>query len=347
MDFYEIVVTRPIGEIAALYPIARDFFFNYNLHALPQELTLEEALADADESILLEFGLDRSGVAEQLVRFLEAMEPGGGQEEVRSITILGGKNKRGEPEDVSLTVAAGEVVSIVGPTGSGKSRLLADIECLAQRDTPTGRRVLINDRALSDEERFGMGGRLVAQLSQNMNFVMDLSVREFLEMHARSRLCADAEGVIAECLACANALAGERFAGDVKVTQLSGGQSRALMIADTATMSASPVVLIDEIENAGIDRRQAIGMLAKNEKIVLISTHDPLLALNAHRRVVIKNGGIRRVIETSEEERESLAGIERLDSAIQGVRQSLRKGERITPDMVDITKEDVGHVGTV
>jgi len=347
MDFYEMIATRPIGEIAALYPIARDFLFNYNLHALPQGLTLDAALAHADESVLLEFGLDRRGVADQLARFLEAMASGGGQEEVRSVTVLGGKDKLGQPEDVSLTVSAGEVVSIVGPTGSGKSRLLSDIECLAQRDTPTARRVLVNGRALSDQERFGMGGRLVAQLSQNMNFVMDLSVREFLEMHAKSRMRENAEGVVNECFACANALAGERFAEDVKVTQLSGGQSRALMIADTATLSASPIVLIDEIENAGIDRRQAIGMLAKKEKIVLVSTHDPLLALNAHRRVVIKNGGIHRVIETSEEERESLAGIERLDSAIQGIRQRLRRGERITPDMVVIEREGAGHVGTV
>jgi ABC-type lipoprotein export system ATPase subunit len=36
-----------------------------------------------------------------------------------------------------------------------------------------------------------MEGKLVAQLSQNMNFVMDLSVGEFLEMHARSRFSTD------------------------------------------------------------------------------------------------------------------------------------------------------------
>ena len=59
------------------------------------------------------------------------------------------------------------------------------------------------------------------------------------------------------------------------MTQLSGGQSRALMIADTAYISESPIVLIDEIENAGVDRRQAIELLAKKEKIIFVSTHDP------------------------------------------------------------------------
>lgn len=225
-------------------------------------------------------------------------------------------------------------MSIVGPTGSGKSRLLADIECLAQWDTPTKRQVLVNGRELADEERFAMDGRLVAQLLQNMNFVMDLSVGEFLEMHAKSRLHPDPAKVAAECFAAANDLAGEKFTPQTKVTQLSGGQSRTLMIADTACMSASQIVLIDEIENASVDRRQAVRMLAKNEKIVLISTHDPLLALMAKKRLVIKNGGVHKIIETTPEERESLAQIERLDTIIQSIRNCLRSGERITPDTI-------------
>lgn len=179
-----------------------------------------------------------------------------------------------------------------------------------------------------------MDGRLVAQLSQNMNFVMDLSVGEFLEMHAKSRLHPDLAKVAAECFTAANDLAGEKFTPQTKVTQLSGGQSRALMIADTACMSASPIVLIDEIENAGVDRRQAVRMLAKNEKIVLISTHDPLLALMAKKRLVIKNGGVHKIIETTTEERENLAQIERLDTIIQSIRNRLRSGERITPDTI-------------
>jgi hypothetical protein len=68
------------------------------------------------------------------------------------------------------------------------------------------------------------------------------------------------------------------------------------MIADTALLSVSPIVLIDEIENAGIDRRNAVKLLVKKEKLVLISTHDPVLALIGDKRIVIKNGGISRVI---------------------------------------------------
>ena len=57
----------------------------------------------------------------------------------------------------------GQRIAIVGPTGAGKSRLLEDIECLADGDTPTGRRVLINGEA---PERFPQAaeGRLVEEL---------------------------------------------------------------------------------------------------------------------------------------------------------------------------------------
>ena len=174
-----------------------------------------------------------------------------------------------------------------------------------------------------------MGTHLVAQLSQNMNFILDISVAEFLDMHAKSRLIEDSAPVIDTCFTAANELAGEPFTRETKVTQLSGGQSRALMIADTAYISESPIVLIDEIENAGVDRERALAVLTKNDKIVLISTHDPLLALRADRRIVIRNGGIADIIDTSAEERDSLAHIESLQRTLSAVQHSLRTGKRI------------------
>lgn len=223
----------------------------------------------------------------------------------------------------------GEVTCIVGPTGSGKSRFLADIEWLAQGDTPTGRRVLVNGAVPDPARRYAVEQKLVAQLSQNMNFVMDLSVRDFVLMHAESRMADDPAGVTETVIALANELAGERFSGETALTALSGGQSRALMIADTACLSLSPIVLIDEIENAGIDRRRALALLADRRKIVLMATHDPILALMGTRRLVFRNGGIARVIETSEGERACLAELEALDRRLSVVRTALRAGEDI------------------
>lgn len=335
MTYAELIHTRTIAELERQYPVVRDFFLNLNLESLPGHLPLRPALAYANAERLAEFGCTPDEVLVQLEEFMDSVLANPSLlQEIRSLTILGGRDKSGKPEDVQLTIRKGEIISIVGPTGSGKSRLLGDIECIAQGDTPTGRRILINGAAVDDEFRFSMEGKLVAQLSQNMNFVVDLSVAEFLDMHARSRLCEDAESVIRRCFVCANELAGEKFAMNTKVTQLSGGQSRALMIADTAYMSASPIVLIDEIENAGIDRREAVSLLAGQDKMVLMSTHDPVLALSAGKRIVIRNGGIAGVLEASAEERESLAVIEALDSRMMEVRHRLRRGERIGPDAV-------------
>ncbi len=126
-----------------------------------------------------------------------------------------------------------------------------------------------------------------------------------------------------------NELAGEPFAIDTPVTSLSGGQSRALMIADTAVLSASPVVLIDEIENAGIDRQQALDILIKEEKIVLMATHDPILALMGDRRVVINNGAMQQVIEPSPAEKANLTELRALDDKLMALRHRLRRGERL------------------
>ena len=336
-DFYEEIAETPVCIILERYPLAADYLANHRLGGIDSTKTLPAALMDVDPEMLEEFGLDNESIVDHFCTFLEAFrsDPDDRPDAISSITIIGGRNKSGESENVDLTVRSGEIISIVGPTGSGKSRLLEDIECMAQKDTPTLRQILINGKVPDEMRRFDTGGKLVAQLSQTMNFVMDLTVREFLEMHAKSRMVSDVEDVVERCFECANSLAGEKFSPDTKVTQLSGGQSRALMIADTALMSASPVILIDEIENAGIYRKEAIRLLEGNEKIILMSTHDPLLALRADKRIVIKNGGIAKVLTTTANERKNLEKIEKVDNILLGLRNSLRKGEVIDDGVVE------------
>ena len=186
---------------------------------------------------------------------------------------------------------------------------------------------------MSRRERFSAENKLVAQLSQNMNFVMDLTVFEFLELHAKSRMIENEKEIIDKIFTKANELAGEKFKLDTPVTSLSGGQSRALMIADTAILSRSPIVLIDEIENAGIDRKKALDLLVGEEKIVLMATHDPLLALMGNKRVIIQNGGIYKVMDITEDERKILKDLEKLDNIIQSTRNKLRYGQKLDLDL--------------
>lgn len=334
MKFKEFVESHTIGEIKKAYPKIRDYLDNTGLWNLPDNLTFAKAFEDIDEEDLWQVGIKNGNIADELAKYLSAMQNLETSDEVKveKLTIKGGVNKLGQIENINVDIYKGQIISIVGPTGSGKSRLLADIECLAQKDTPTKRQVLIDDKFLDDEARFNLEGKLVAQLSQNMNFIMDINVEDFLSMHANVRLKAkniDREQIINECFTMANELAGEKFTLDTKVTQLSGGQSRALMIADVACISSSPIVLIDEIENAGIDRQKAIKCLAKSEKIVIMSTHDPLLALNADKRIVIKNGGIHKIIETTVKEKFCIEQIRQLDEMLLNIRSKLRHGELI------------------
>ena len=322
----------PVQELLQQAPFVADFFSSLGLRLPTDSNTLTEYFASIDEDSLEDLGLERCSLGERFMAFMELLgsfKVGAGGSAIDSITILGGHDKSGSPEEFELTVTPGEVICIVGPTGSGKSRFLADIEWMAQGDTPTGRSILINGMPPDPGLRFSIEHKLVAQLSQNMNFVMDLTVEEFVTMHAESRLVEDVAAVTAAIIELANDLAGEKFTPETPVTALSGGQSRALMIADTSCLSRSPIVLIDEIENAGIDRKRAVHTLVDKRKIVLMATHDPILALMGSRRLVFKNGGISTIIATSDAERANLVLFEEMDAKLGSIRNALRNGECI------------------
>lgn len=318
----------PLRDLIASHPALAEFLAGLGLPRPPAGLALGAWLAGLADDELLDAGIERAQIVDQLGHLLTSPPPPA-TARLRELTVVGGRDKSGTPEDIALILHPGDVVCVVGPTGSGKSRLLADIECLADGDTPTARRVLVDGRPAADDERHAPAHKLVAQLSQNMNFVVDLSARELIAMHARCRSVAAPEAAADEVIACANGLTGEQFAAETPVTQLSGGQTRALMIADVARLSMSPVVLIDEIENAGVDRRRALELLVSREKIVFISTHDPLLALRGGRRLVIRNGGIGEVIATTPGERRNLTRIETLDALLGDLRDRLRGGQRL------------------
>ena len=327
----EELETKKIKDLEKKYPFILSFFENNKLEVKGyEECTFQEYLNHFTQEDIEEWAIDIQKMKLDLEVYINQMVEFLGLEKdiVASITIVAGKDKYGNNENFGeLTINKSEIVSIVGPTGSGKSRLLADIEWAANKDTPTERIILINGELPDKSIRFSTSNKLVAQLSQNMNFVMDLSVKEFLELHAKSRMIDNEEEIINKILEAANELAGEKFNLDTPITGLSGGQSRALMIADTAILSTSPIVLIDEIENAGIDRKRALNLLVSEEKIVLMATHDPSLALMADKRIVIKNGGIYKVIETDSEEKRILKNLEKMDQLISEMRTSLRKGE--------------------
>lgn len=246
---------------------------------------------------------------------------------INSLTIQGGFHKDGKPEHASVTVYAGQTCCLVGPTGAGKSRLLADIEWLAQGDTSSGRHILLNDKNPDAEMRSGLQGKLVAQITQNMNFVLDMQVMEFICLHAESQGSSHPEQDARLVIQRANQLCGESFQEQTPLTFLSGGQSRALMISDVAYLGESPIVLIDEIENAGIDKLAALHLFSHQGKIVFLASHDPLLILQADFRMIIHNGGITRIINPSPQEQNILQNLYEWENQQNQIRQQLRQGK--------------------
>ncbi|MDQ7821822.1 MAG: ATP-binding cassette domain-containing protein [Candidatus Eremiobacteraeota bacterium] len=252
---------------------------------------------------------------------------------IDTITILGGKNKSGEIEPVQrLELKMGTVVSIVGPTGSGKTTLINDIELFADGTTPTGRKILINGLVAPPEFRDDPSMHPVAHITQHTTFLSDLPVKDFLETHARIRshdkTCVSEK--VERTLGFANQLTGEPIIIDNRMTELSGGQTRALLIADATILCEAPVILLDEVENAGINRSKALELLRKFRKIFVFVTHDPRISLLADIRVVMKNGAIMKILEADEEEKKIFHTVIKLDNILAVLREKIRFGERLT-----------------
>ncbi len=247
---------------------------------------------------------------------------------IEKITIKGGYDKQGNEEPLKeVIIKKGEIFGVVGPTGSGKSSLIGDIEQLAQKDTFSKRKILVNDEEPSYEDRTNPRKKMVAQLSQNMNFLADMTVGDFLSLHAKCRGASNT--CVDKVVKLANTLTGEPIKKEHELTILSGGQSRALMVADVAIISNSPIVLIDEIENAGIRKHDALKVLAGHGKIVLVVTHDPVLALMTDKRIVMRNGGMEKVVGTSSSEKEISSKLNKIDELMLSLREKVRNGEVI------------------
>ena len=258
---------------------------------------------------------------------------------IESITILGGIGKSGEAEPVGrMDMAMGDVVSVVGPTGSGKTTLINDIELFADANTPTGRRILINGLPAPAEYKENPAFNPIALITQHTTFLSDMPVQDFLETHARIRSgrAEEMAEMIRRTTDFANQLTGEPILLHSRMTELSGGQTRALLIADATIICNTPIVLLDEVENAGIHRARALELLRQYRKIFIFVTHDPRIALLSDFRVVMQGGRIMKVLRTDGEEQRFAREVSRLDDGLSLLREKIRRGERLTGTLAEV-----------
>ncbi len=243
-----------------------------------------------------------------------------------TLTIISGKNRFREQEGFDrIEIRPGDTLSIVGPTGSGKSAFINDIETLAQGDTVTGRFILINGEVPPESFVREPAFKPIAMITQNTRCLADLTVETFLLMHIRARRPGK-EDLLGETINLANTFTGEAISLKSRMSGVSGGQTRSLMIADALIIGDTPILLLDEIENAGIFKNRVMQAIQGGNKAVVLVTHDPYLALTADRRIVMRNGGVHSVIKSTGQEQDIIEDLALIESKLNQIREKIRLG---------------------
>jgi macrolide transport system ATP-binding/permease protein len=219
-------------------------------------------------------------------------------------------------KDVSLSIAAGEMVAIIGPSGSGKSTLLNVIGCL---DRPTSGDYRIAGTpvaALAADTLAALRREHFGFVFQRYHLLSDLSAAGNTEMPSiYAGADRETRGERAEALLCRLGLS-DRV--DFRPSQLSGGQQQRVSIA-RALMNDADVILADE-PTGSLDKRSGEDVLAILDTLncegrtIIIVTHDMAVARHARRIIEISDGEIvadRVNIRPDAPERLSVAGIER------------------------------------
>lgn len=197
--------------------------------------------------------------------------------------------------DVTLSIAEGEFVAIVGSSGSGKSTLL---HLMGGVDRPTSGTVRLKGEdvyARSDEQLAVFRRREVGLVYQFYNLIPVLNVVENMTLP----VALDGRQVNGERLQWLIKSLGLEGCEAHLPNQLSGGQQQRVAIG-RALMNAPAVVLADE-PTGNLDSRNSRDIMAllrsSNKQLgqtLVVITHDEDIALTADRIVAIEDGRIVR-----------------------------------------------------
>jgi putative ABC transport system ATP-binding protein len=198
--------------------------------------------------------------------------------------------------DVSLSISAGEFLSIAGPSGSGKTTLLNLVGCV---DTPTSGDVLVDGRnigKLSDRELTRLRLDKIGFIFQSFNLVGVLDAFQNVEFplllqgHINR---AERRQRVMEFLA----KVGLEQQARQRPNELSGGQrqrvaiARALVTRPRIVLADEPTANLDSVTGAAIiDLMKSIN--EKEQTTFIFSTHDAKVMKYAHRLVKLEDGRI-------------------------------------------------------
>ena len=197
-------------------------------------------------------------------------------------------------DHVSLDIAAGDFVAIMGPSGSGKSTMMNMIGAL---DVPTSGELLIDGRdigRLSSDELAELRNRTIGFVFQQFNLLPRTSA---LKQVMLPLLYANPRPKNGEEMARRRlAQVGLENRSDHTPRQLSGGQQQRVAIA-RAIINNPKILLADEPTGA-LDSKtseeimQLFTDLNREGITVVIVTHEPEIALWAGRRITFRDGRI-------------------------------------------------------
>jgi ABC-type glutathione transport system ATPase component len=207
-------------------------------------------------------------------------------------------------QGVDLTVAAGEIVALIGQSGAGKSTL---VSLLIGLERPTAGRLSIEGRDLSraGEEEWRAVRRRVQVVFQDPYDSLDPRqtveeiVAEALRIHRLGGSAAGRRALVERALADVG-LEPARFLAR-RPAELSGGQRQRVAIA--AALVVEPVLLLADEPVSMLDvsvRAEILNLLAdlrtRHRLAVLYITHDLATAAAVADRLLVLDGG--RVVES-------------------------------------------------
>ncbi|WP_407035153.1 ATP-binding cassette domain-containing protein [Facivitalis istanbulensis] len=191
-------------------------------------------------------------------------------------------------DNISMTVARGAFVALVGASGSGKSTLLRMMNRL---ETPDSGRVTIDGRAVSDEAPHRLRRRIGYVFQQHGLFPhMSVAANIAIGLRLEGRPVGDRVGEMLDLVELPRAIAGRM------PDALSGGQRQRVAIA-RALATEPPILLLDEALGAldPVTRDSVAGRLvALHQRLgltTLLVTHDMAEALLTATRVLVMDKG--------------------------------------------------------
>jgi putative ABC transport system ATP-binding protein len=217
--------------------------------------------------------------------------------EVREVTKVyrRGQNEVRALNGASLTVPAGQFLSVMGPSGSGKSTLL---NLLGALDVPSSGTITIAGREISklpDRELSEFRRERLGYIFQFFNLLPTLSALENVALPALLSGQPRPEVLLrAQTLLDSVGLSGR---GQHRPDELSGGEMQRVAVA--RALSTSPAVLLADEPTGNLDSKTGAEVLrlireaarARNVTVVMV-THDPKAAAVGDRIVRLADGAV-------------------------------------------------------